>query len=186
MLKLPKLSKMSKRERLMGIVGIAVLSIVLTDRLVLSPWWKFITNVRKESVKLEQEISQQRKLLSRKRDVMADVKKYEKFLRPGDSPEVEMAAFLREIENLSSTSGVTLLEIRPLKSASTDLYQEYGLEVHYQCELENWVGFIHAIENSSNLLLIKQAALSLLVEGKDMLKGYVRIRRLALIKGYVK
>jgi len=178
--KLPDFSKISKRERMMVMVGGAILILVLADRLVLSPWWDYIQKVKKEIKKTEQEVIQQNKLLRHKETVLEKLNQYQKYIHVGETPEIEMAAFLREIETLGKQSGVNLQEVRPLTSNVTDIYQEYGLEVNYQCGLFECLDFIYQIEKAESLLVIEKAVLGFNEQDKEMLQGHLRIRRVVM------
>lgn len=181
-MKLPNFSAMSSREKIMISIGIGVLLIVFADRFVVAPWWSYISKIRSETAKLDRLVVQQNQVIDRKDKVMEDVEAFKDMFREGKSPEIEMASFLREIEMLGRKSNVSLQEIRPLPSLSADLYQEYGLEVNYECNLKEFTNFVYLIETSPSLFVIERASLQIKEEGSDVLEGSLRIRRMALKK----
>lgn len=176
-IKLPALPKMSKRERLMAIAFLAIFFVVLADRLAIGPWLAYIKKIRKEIKVLEHGIEQQKKLMSRRGIILAEAENQKDYLRPGEVPEMEMAAFLKEIEAVGKKSQLSLHEVKPLPTNLTDLYQEYGLEVHYECTFEQCLGFIYAVETLPGLYTIEKALMNVNQEKPSMLKGYFRIRR---------
>lgn len=178
MIKLPSFSKLSRRERFMIAAGAAALFLVLTDRLVFAPWLKYATRTRKEIYSLEDALRQQNKLFQRKPAILKDVTYYRDFLKTGQTPELEMAAFLKEMEKIAQKTGITVQEVRPLPSAALELYQEYALEVHYEAALDDWVKFVHEIAASTSLLVLDKAVLAVKEEGSDTLKGHVKVRKI--------
>ena len=95
--------------------------------------------------------------------------------------EVELAAFLKEIENLAAQSQLSLQEVRPISTEGGEWYQEYGLEVHCLASLAEWTKFVYLIESSTSMLTIERAAMGLEKEGSKTLKGSMRIKRLVLL-----
>lgn len=182
-LKLPTLEQlrnMSKREKTMIAAGAVVFFIVATDRLVINPWNDYIGKTRKEIKKMERTVIQQQKLLAREEGIMTGVRARSKFFHKGESPETDIANFLRVVEQYAKSNGVTIHEVRPLATVSTDYSQEYGLDVNYESELEPAVRFIHAIETSAEVFVIEKASIALIDQNSDILKGYLRIRRVML------
>lgn len=181
MIKLPNFKKMSKREKLGIIIGAPILFLVLTDRLVLSPWWTYINKIRIENKKLEKALVQQKKILSRKDMIMGDVETYSDYLKPGESPEMEMANFLRKIEDLGEKNDVDLDEIKPLESESFERYQEFKLEVHYSGDLLQCIKFIYAIDSYPALYVIERLVMGVDEQDPETLKGTMRIKHLVMI-----
>lgn len=180
-LRLPDFKKMSKREKIAIALGFFVLFIVLSDRLVLSPWMNYRKKLKKEIKVLEQTAAGRNLLLSRRGSIAIDEELYKKYIHKGLSSEVEIAAFLKEIESLAAQSRVSLQEIRPLATDGGEWYQEYGLEVHYLASLPEWTAFVYLIESSPSLLTIERADVGLEKEGSKTLKGYMRVKRLVLL-----
>ena len=176
-IKLPDLTKMSRRERMMAVVGAAIVFVVLADRLAISPWWNYIKKIRKETKTFEEGLNQQKKLLSRKESILSEVDDLKTYLKPGGSPEMEMASFLREVEAIGKRSQLSLQEVKPLPTNSNELYQEYGLEAHYEGTLEQCVNFIYSVENGPGLFTIEKALMGTTQENPTLLKGYFRVRR---------
>ncbi len=180
-LRLPDLKKVSKREQIALIVGACILFMVLSDHLVVSPWMDYRKKLKKEIKMLEQTLSGRKLLLSRLASVVVDQELYKKYIHKGQSSEVEIAALLKEIENLAAQSQVSLQEVRPIGTEGGEWYQEYGLEVHYLATLPEWTRFVYLIDSSPSLLTIDRSDLGLEKEGSKTLKGYMRIKRLVLL-----
>ncbi len=63
--KLPDFSKMSRRERLLSIGGVLVMTILLLDRAVLGPVWHQTHRIRSEIQELEHTITTHHSLYRR-------------------------------------------------------------------------------------------------------------------------
>ncbi len=178
---LPDFKKMSKREQIAIVIGFFVIFVVASDRLVLAPWLSYRKKIKKEIKVLEQKLSGRNLLLSRQLNIIGDEAVYKKYMHKGLSSEVEIAAFLKEIESLGAESQVSLQEIRPMPTEGGEWYQTYGLEVHYLATLPEWTKFVYLIENSPSLLTIERADVGLEKEGSKTLKGLMRVKRLVLL-----
>jgi Tfp pilus assembly protein PilO len=180
-LKLPDFKKISKRERIAVAVGVCILFAVLSDRLVVAPWMNHRNKMIKEIKMLEQTAAGRKLLLSRMASITVDEERYKKYIHMGQSSEVELAAFLKEIENLAAQSQLSLQEVRPISTEGGEWYQEYGLEVHCLASLAEWTKFVYLIESSTSMLTIERANVGLEKEGSRTLKGSMRIKRLVLL-----
>ncbi len=179
--KLPDFSKMSKREQIAIAVGSIIVMLVITDRLVFSPWFNYRKKLQKEIRSLEQIAAGRNLLLSRQGSITIDQELYKKYLHTGGSSEVEIAAFLKEVEDLAAQSQVSLQEVRPLNTEGGEWFEEYGLEVHYLAALPEWTRFVYLVDSSPSLLTIERADVGLEKEGSKTLKGSMRIKRLVLL-----
>lgn len=175
-----KWSKISKRERIMIITGAVVLMVVASDRLVFGPWTHYIKKVRHEIVETEIRVAQAKKLFERKEATFQEGEAYRSFLKLGQTPELEMAALLREIEQLSRQADVSLQEVKPLQAEKTEDYEEYGVEVYFESEFPALLEFIEKIESSEFVLVIEKASILRKDEESGILKGFLRIRRLVM------
>lgn len=175
-----KWSKISKRERVMIVVGAAVLLVVASDRLVLSPWAHYIKKVRNEIIETEIRVDQARKLFERKDATYKEGEAYRAFLNVGQTPELEMAALLREIEQLSQQADVSLQEVKPLPAEKTEDYDDYGVEVYFESEFPALLEFIEKVESSGFVLVIEKASIIRKDEESGLLKGFLRIKRLVM------
>ncbi|MBI3324654.1 MAG: type 4a pilus biogenesis protein PilO [Candidatus Omnitrophica bacterium] len=172
---LPNFATMSRRERMLAAGSVLVLSSVLLDRGVLSPWLGHMAKVRREIQQLETDLRNYDALLARKSQIQAEAEAYREYLSP-PSRETDMAALLREVEALGKESGVTLGEMKPTEGASSELYQEYTIDVQYQGSLEQWVRFVYLLQTSTALFTIERGAVARTTdEGSGTLQGSLRL-----------
>ena len=174
-LRVPSLAELNARERLLAAGSAIVLLVVVMDRLVLSPWLRQGQAVRQEIQRMEKALQHHHQLLARKDRVVAQMDAYQKYLRPMLADELQMAALLKEIEELSRQAHITLLETKPLAVEADSLMKRYPLDVQFECTLEEWVDMVIQLESSPSLFQIVRSSLSVEEETPDRLKGSLRV-----------
>lgn len=179
-MKLPDFSKLSRKEKMLGLACSIIVGFMVMDRLVVVPWWQHVINLNKEVAGLEHTLNAQEKLLSRRSSIMGELDRYRLYLHPGKETDLQTAQLLKEIEELAKQSQVSLEEVKPQPSTDTEFYQSYAFEVHAVCPLSQWVRFIYLIETSNALFRIERARISV-KEGKpDLLDGFLRLNAVAM------
>lgn len=179
-LSFPRFSSLGARERLLAVGGIAVVFILVCDKLVVTPWWRHVRRMGEEIRRSEQELLVDRKLLGHQADVAAAMAIYHDYVRTARSPDVEMGDLVREVEQLGSQSGVTLGNVTPLPAQRQSQYQEYSVDVQYYGTLEEAVRFLYAIQSSKWLFQVEKATLGLEKKGEERLLGTLRLTSVAL------
>ncbi|HTL47662.1 MAG TPA: hypothetical protein VL688_06310 [Verrucomicrobiae bacterium] len=172
--------QLSRREKIMILAGALVVSLVAADRLVWSPWRQYGRKLDKSLSELSMQAQGQEMLLSRQASVRAEVAAYKDFIHPSRSPELEMAEFLREIEELGRQSNVSLPEIKPLPTNASQYFTEFGLEVRFEAGLLDWMKFVYQTESSHSLFVIDKASAARADANSEMLKGSMQIRKMVL------
>lgn len=174
-MRLPQLSQLKPRERLLAMAGGAVVVVVLMDRLVLSPWLGHARMVRQEISRMEAALHSHGRLLERRGRVLGELVKYEPYLKPPVADDLQMAALLKEIQDLAGQSGVEVGEIKPLTVESDGPTKDYSLELRFNCTLDQWVDVVFRLESSPSLFEVIRAGLSTQEERPGQLAGYLRV-----------
>ncbi len=180
MIKLPKFSQWSRRERLLAVGSAAFLVFLLVDRTVVTSWGQHLVTMNRQIRDLEHGLANQYRLLARKEGIQQEVRRYEKYLRPGGDKELYTATLLKEIDELAKQSQVTLEEVKPLLGVENELFQEYSFEVHSECPLPQWVRFVHLIETSHSLFEIEKAKVGVKEGKQDLLEGTLLLRTISM------
>jgi len=175
MIKLPQLPQLRPRERLLAVGTGVVLVIVVMDRFVLSPWLRHAKAVRQEIHEMEQALQSYQRLLGRKQPVLQEFARYERYLQPPIANDLQMAALLKEVQELAGQSHVEISEIKPLAVEADEVAKRYPLEVRFQCTLDQWVDFVFRIDSSPSLFEVIRAGLSRQEDRPDRLNGYLRV-----------
>jgi len=167
------------------LAGSVIISLVIADRMVVGPWQEYNKKLSVSIAELEERATGQEMLIKRKATVEKQVTAYQEYLKEGRSPEMEMADFLKEIENMGRTSAVALPEMRPLVTIASEHSQEYGVEVHFEGRLQDWLRFVYRVEVSPSLFVIEKAVVGRGDQGTALLKGFLHIRKLVLKRAVV-
>ena len=175
MIRLPQMMQLKPRERLLAVGAGVVFVIVVMDRLVLSPWIRHAKAVRQEIRKMERALQSYQRLLGRKEPVMRELGRYQRYLKPPLADELQMAALLKDVQDMAAQSHVEIGEIKPLAVEADESAKRYSLEVRFECTLEQWVDFVFQIENSPSLFGVLRANLSVQEDQPDRLAGYLRL-----------
>ena len=174
-LAVPSLSSLSRRERLLAMAGLLILSVMALDRGVLGPWLRHTRTIHQEIQRLEAMIRNDRELSRRKPKILEQAQTYQEYLSLTPSPEPDMASLLREIETLGSRSGVSLGRVKPLEETTEGLPQSFAIEVEYKGSLQEWVHFVYLLQSSRSLFEIERATVARMEEGSSQVQGSLRL-----------
>lgn len=169
--RLPNLSEMSARERLLAASVVFSISVVLLDRVVLGPWMRHVNQVRSDIGRLESSLRTYQRLLERKDQITAEVESYSSYLEAGSKP-TDTAGLLREIEGMGKESGLSVGEVKPLvpEPGATAAF-----EVHTTGTFKQWVHFVYLVQNSNSFFWVDRSTLSLAPGAGELLNGALRI-----------
>ena len=173
--------QLKPRERLLAVGSGIVLSLVALDRLVLNPWARHAQTVRQDIQRLEASVQTHARLIERRDHVFNELARHQRYLQPAVADDLQMAALLKELEEIATRSGVLVAEIKPLTTEQAEFSKRYALEVRFQATLEQWVAFVFNIEMSPSLYGVVRAGLSVQPEHPDQLEGSLRLESAALV-----
>lgn len=179
-MKLPALAQLKPRERLLAVGSVAVLLLVMLDRLVVSPWSRHGQTVRQEIARMEEALKNHHRLLERKDRVMRKLERYQRYLKPAVTDDLQMAALLKEVEEIATETNVHVIEIKPLTVEAGERVTRYALEARFECKLDAWTEFVYRVEASPSLFQVVRAGLSVREEKPDRLEGYLRVASVAV------
>ncbi|MBI4323248.1 MAG: hypothetical protein HY596_03120 [Candidatus Omnitrophica bacterium] len=174
-LAVPSLSSLSRRERLLAMAGILVMSVMALDRGVLGPWLRHTRTIHQEVQRLEEMIRNDRELIRRKPRILGQAQAYQEYLRLDQSSEPDMASLLREIETLGSRSGVSLGQVKPLGETTEEASPTFAIEVEYKGSLQEWVHFVYLLQASRSLFEVERATVARMEEGSSQVQGSLRL-----------
>ncbi len=177
---LPQLPQLRPRERLLAVGSGIIILILVLDSAVLRPWLRHGAIVRQQIHEMEESLGRYQRLLVRAPHVMAELGHYQQYLQPAIAPELQMAVFIKELEQLASQSHITLQDTKALPPAASPLSTRYTVELRFACTLEQWVELVYQIETSPSLYEISRAALSVAEDSPDKLQGSLRVMAVVL------
>ena len=150
-------AKLSRKERMIFYAAAAVVSVMLLDRLIISPVFSKIKSLDEEIREKESAIRKNVKMLTQKDRIQASRADYGAFVggRLG-SDEEEMTSFMKEMEDLASKSSVYLVDIKPGAVKSQEQLKKYFITLNCEAQMEQVVDFMYGLENSSRLFTIER------------------------------
>ena len=175
MIKLPTFAPLQPRERLLAVGCGVVLLVVMLDQVVLRPWAKHAKTIRQEIARMEESMQVQQRLLARRDRILAELESYARYRRAPVADDLQMAALLKEIEDLAVRSEVELTEMKPLAVESDAATRRYPLELRFRCTTEQWVNLVYQIETSASLFEFVRAGIALDDQHPDQLDASLRL-----------
>ena len=171
------LSRLSKREKMIFAVTLVFASIVVSDRLVVSPLVGSFRSMDREMNDLKTNIRKSIRLLAQKDRLEKQLKEYASFSVQAKSPEEEAVALLRYVEDLSNKAGVNLLYAKPGGSKTEEKVKKYYVNLECEAQMAQLTAFFYDIENSDQLLKIEKFAMQSSAEGSSVSKSVVTVSR---------
>ncbi len=167
MLKIPKLeeirkiiSRLAKREKMVLYTAVAVLSITVMDRGIISPFLSKIKSLDTDIQKKEKEIKNALHVLGLKNRISAEIVQYASYIGGAQSEEEHVTLLLKEIEIIASKSSVYLVDMKPAGAKNTAACVKYMVTVNIESAMDKLIDFMYAIESSNKLLTVQKYQVS--------------------------
>ena len=152
--------RLSKKERLFLYLALGVVSLMVVDRLVISPVAYKMKSLDKEIEDTETGIKNAMRLLAQKDKIVAESNKYNSFLSAARSEEEETTSFLKDIENLASQTSMYLVDMKPAAVKEAGESRKFLVNVNGEAQMEQLLNFMYAVENSDKMLRIEKFEIS--------------------------
>ena len=106
-------TRLSKRERIIFFLTVSVVSLVLLDRVILTPILDRVGSLGETIQVKEEAIEQSLLIITQEQRIEEEKDRYSSFLSKPQTEEKEITAFLQEIETLAKKSSIYLTDIKP-------------------------------------------------------------------------
>ncbi|MDD5194416.1 MAG: type 4a pilus biogenesis protein PilO [Candidatus Omnitrophica bacterium] len=154
------LAHLSKREKLVLYVAVAIIFVTLLDRLIIGPITLRIKLLNKEIEDTQRTIETNSHILAQKDRILAESAKYASFLNSNKSEDEEVTALLKEIEAIANKASVYLVDMKPAPAKEEGATKKYIVTVTCEGQMDQIIDFIYNIESSSKLLVIEKYEIS--------------------------
>ena len=154
------LSRLSKREKAVLYVTVFSVSLMLLDRLIISPVFHKIGSLENEIRERELSVKKNIRILSQKDKIVKESSKYTPFFNKTKSEEEEVTSVLKEIENLANKSSVYLVDMKPGGVKKACDAKKYIINLSCEAQLEQLTQFMYDVENSKELLMVEKYEIS--------------------------
>lgn len=154
------LARLSKREKLILYCTITIISILVLDRLIVSPLFH---KMKSSDEQLVQKIAHIRKsihILTQKDRILSERARYYALMRSLESEQEEVTSILKEIEKIANDSSVYLVDMKPGDTKSIGTSKKYIINLSCEAQMEQLATFMYNIESSNKLLTIEKYQIS--------------------------
>ena len=163
---------LDKRKRILIASCAAVVLIFFAQKVIFTG---FISKLRKlnSQIRLEEEKLKRGLVVQKSKDkVTQDYRRYASYLG-SDIPERELSAtFLREIENISKMSGVSMVSLNPVNEPEvTKDFKRLKADFRLDTDMESLLMFLNKVQESKLLIKIDKISLA----SRDEESGIIRV-----------
>lgn len=159
------LANLSKRERTLFGLTVAVLFLSLLYNLTLQPLGRRWNQLNRRILDREIELKKNIRYLGQKEEVKRIYLQYADYVKKRGSDEEEMAAFLNAVEKEARVSGIRIADIKPKPVKALLFYKKYTLEMNCEASMEKYIEFIYHLQRSAQL--IRTEKLKLVSQGQN-------------------
>ncbi|MDD5466096.1 MAG: GspMb/PilO family protein [Candidatus Omnitrophica bacterium] len=153
-------TRLPKKEKFILYVVIFFISLVVLDRLIISPVFSRMKSLDKEIRLKESEVKKNLRILAQKDRILAENARYSSFLNTPESGEDQAASLMKEIENYADKASVYLVDMKPASMKETGASKKYLINLNCEAQMEQLIRFMYNIENSKELLTIEKCQIS--------------------------
>ncbi|MFC1631116.1 type 4a pilus biogenesis protein PilO [Candidatus Omnitrophota bacterium] len=164
--------KLSKRERYILYTCLAIVSLVIFDRIVLTPVRRKLNKLSIEIPLEEQRLKRALYTLSRQDLISEQHQKLTRALKQRLADEEERSQLLSEIEKLARKSEVVLRDIKPGLIKPAELCKRYTVEIEAEAKIDGLIDFIYQLERTPALLRVNNFRLV----PKEKLSAVLKVR----------
>lgn len=149
------ISRLSQRERIVFYVTIGVVSLVLVDRMILTPILDKINHLGAAIRSQEETIEQSLIIVTQEKRIEAESDRYAIYLSEPETEEKVATAFLKKIENLAKKSSVYVVDIKSSgKKVDGDIVRHF-VKLNFEAQMEQVINFFYNVTNFEQLVKIE-------------------------------
>ena len=175
------ISKFSKREQLLLVITIVIVTITLSYGFIIEPLIGAFSNLNRQIETGRLKLQKASKMLMRQDIITEEYKKYVNFLKPAGSDEEEIASMLKTIESIARKNNIHISNIRPQPAKERGYYKEFIFELISEADIDHLIKFIYDLQVSGNLLRVDRLTLSA-SSSKEGLKAVMEITKPSVAK----
>ncbi|MFH1189731.1 MAG: type 4a pilus biogenesis protein PilO [Candidatus Omnitrophota bacterium] len=173
--------KLSKKERVGLLAALAVIMVVLVDKLVISPVGDKVLHISQEIKFSEKKLSRDLRNINNKDLIESEYKKYKNYVKKSSaSDEEDVANILGEIEGLARSAAVNLIDIKPQATKQADFYKEYAIAVEVEGSMEQVITFLHNLNGSTQLLRAVKLRIGLKEKDASIIKASLLVTKISV------
>jgi len=154
------LSRLSKRERFIAYFFIVLLSLLLFERVVLSPINTKLEVLATKVETQEKKLLRSLHLLRQKDSIIEEYKKIAEQTKRELSGEEAITVLQSSIEEFAKKTGLNIVNMKPLEIDATKFDKIYAVEVSAEASILRLADFIYQAERDPKLIRVAEFSLS--------------------------
>ncbi|OGX19650.1 MAG: hypothetical protein A3K83_04740 [Omnitrophica WOR_2 bacterium RBG_13_44_8b] len=154
------LARLSKKDKILFYCAVCVVSLVLLDRLAISPISSKMRSLDKEIRQMQIELKKDLHILAAAQRTTNLKNKYASYLAPVKSEDEETISFLKDVEKLANQSSISLVDLKAAGANTQKGSKEFRVNLNCEATMEQLINFMYNIENSDKLMSIDKYQMS--------------------------
>jgi len=174
------LSRFSKREKIIFYASIVFVTLVLIDRLLISPALDKMASLENDIAEKKAVIQKDLHFISLKNGINKEASIYTGYFVKDATYDEGMNAFLKLIEDFARRSSVNLLNTRPAGIKAQKGVVRYYVDLSCRGKMEQIVDFLYRIESAKKILTIDKFTISAQEEGSSSAQCRLTVSKLVI------
>lgn len=155
------IANLSDKERKVFYIALLFVFFALTDRLLIGPAMKKVSELEMKISQNQTTIKQDMKILARKDVILEQSKAFNKYYTETVKPSNDVnGEFLSQVTRIAGETNVNLIKSNPTEVKTQEKSIEYYANIDCVAKLEDMVNFMHAINSTDELFKIVRLNLS--------------------------
>jgi len=154
------LTRLSKKERRLFYITVAIVGIVFFDRVVFKPVMNKLESFNGKISIEEKKLEKSMHILAQESTINSEYKKFAQSIKQEQSDEEATATLLSSIEKMANSVSVFILDMKPVPVEKAEFYKKYAVKIEAEAKISNLTDFIYQLENSPKLLRVSDFRLT--------------------------
>lgn len=154
------LSRLSKKEKRLFYITMAVVALVLFDRVVFRPVMEKLDDLNEKISIEEKKLEKSMLIIAQDETISEEYKKFAQSIKQEQSDEEAIAGLLSSIEKMGKSVAVFIQDIKPNAVDKSEFYKKYSVKIEAETKISNLADFIYQLENSPQLLRVSDFRLT--------------------------
>lgn len=154
-------NRLKSRERVFLLGALTVILLLMSDVVILRPLWSYMISLNERALVQEKKLIRNLLNINRKERVEMEFEEHRHLIQHPGTDEEEIGKMLSEIEQKARNNNVILVDMKPHDPRSLEYYKVYWTEVDTEMRMNDWIKFVHEVEESNQLIRLTTATLRL-------------------------
>jgi len=176
------ITRLSKRERIIFYVTIGIVTLVLLDRMLLSPILVKVSSLGEAIKAKEETIEQSLLIVNQEERIEGESSRYTSFLSAPQTEEKTITAFLKEIETLAKKSSIYLTDIKPAGKEVEGTVVQHFIKLNFEAQMEQVFNFFYNVTNFELLIKIEDFQIRPKSEGSSVIICSISISKTIILE----